>query len=792
MPRAPRPVDACIGRVSEIAAVEAALRGSRLVTLAGPGGVGKTRIALEVAWSVDDTYPDGVWFVPLGDLDLSADRASVAGAVLTGLGIADQSARPPEDKLAAHLADRRLLLVLDNCEHILPLVTPVVRDLLAASAGLRLLTTSRESLGLTGERVLAVPPLSVPAPSSVSTGTRVKELLESDAVRLLVERARAVDPDFEIGVDDARAVAELTAQLDGLPLAIELCATRLRSLSVGQLLERLNGRLDMEPRDPGGHEPRHRSLRGVIDWSYELCSPSHQVLWTRLAVFPTSFDIAAAEDVCGFDELARDEVLDGIDRLVARSVLLTERLPGGMRYRMLSTIREYAMERLIASGEVAPLRRRHRDYYLARISSVVRGWARPTHVDALQEMDAERPHYAAALSWSAVVEEEHDAGLEFAATLRYHWLSGGHLAEGRRWLALFLDKEGISTPTRGHGLWVASWVSMLQGDLDGAARYIDALAGLADEIDVEAHIHHWTGLLEVFSGRAEDAIVHLDRAATGHRRRGADALEMSARFMQSYALASVGRGAEAESVATDVVDRAGTTGDHLNHGWAWWMRAYARWKLGDPAAAEDALREVLLVQRNFRDRVCIAGTVALLAVVAESRGDAARADELAVTAVGLFTAIGTEPESLGWDFSRAWTATAATIAARSGVDDLATVARAVIVDQDEAQIVRDLIEQLGRPRTGAAHDAEPLAVLTRREREVAGLVAAGLTNREIAAQLVIAPRTADGHVERILSKLGVRRRSMVAALVVSAAAPAEPANSPHRGAADDPRRPFGL
>lgn len=767
MPRAPRPVDACIGRVEEITAAVSALAASRLVTLAGPGGVGKTRIALEVASAVDGRHPDGVGFVPLGDLDPSADRTSVAGAILTGLGVADQSARSPEDKLATHLTDRELVLVLDNCEHVLSRVVPVVRELLAVAAGLRVLATSREVLGLVGERVLTVPPLAVPSALALIAGGTAERLLKSDAVRLLVERARSVDPDFTLGATEARAVAELTTRLDGLPLAIELCATRLRSLSASQLLERLDSRLDLGPRDGGGHEPRHRSLRTVIDWSYELCSPAHQVLWTRLAVFPTSFDIAAAEAVCGFDEVAREEVLDGIDRLVARSVLLTQRLPGGVRYRMLSTIREYAMERLIASGEVTPLRRRHRDYYLGRVSSVVRGWARPTHVDALQEMDAERPHYAAALSWSAAVEEEHDAGLEFAATLRYHWLSGGHLAEGRRWLSLLLDKEGISTPTRGHGLWVISWVSMLQGDLDAAARYIEALAALAGEIDVDAHIHHWSGLLDVFSGRADEAIVRLGKAADGHRRRGADALEMSARFMQSYALTSGGRAAEAERVAADVVDRAGTTGDHLNHGWAWWMRAYARWKNGDPAGARAALREALFVQHSFRDRVCVAGSVALLAIVAESRGDATRAEELAVTATGLFTAIGTRPASLGRDFSRSWATAAAAITARSGVDDLSDVAHVVETPQDEQQIVRALIDELTPPRATVVDAPDRLAVLTPREREVAELLAQGLTNREISERLVIAPRTADGHVERILSKLGVRRRSLVAAMVAA-------------------------
>nr|WP_300047143.1 LuxR C-terminal-related transcriptional regulator [uncultured Nocardioides sp.] len=763
MPRAPNPVDGCLGRNTEIATTTAALASSRLVTLTGPGGVGKTRIAQELAWSIADDFPDGAWLVPLGDLDRSADPTSASEALLRGLGVADQSARPAELKLAEHLADRELLLVLDNCEHVLSSVAPLIRHLLDASAGLRVLATSREPLELAGERVLTVPPLSVPP---TTAGIGLDGLLASDAVRLLEARARAVDPEFVIREEDVPAVAELITRLDGLPLAIELCATRLRSLSAGQVLERLDNRLDMGSRDPATHAPRHRSLRDVIDWSHELCSPEHRLLWARLAVFPTSFDIAAAEDVCGFGDLDRGQVLEGIDRLVARSILHTERWPTGMRYRMLSTIREYAMEQLNASGEGAPLRRRHRDHYLTRVGSVLSAWASPTRLDALQEMDEERPHYAAAMSWSAAEADEHDAGLEFAAALRYHWLSGGHLAEGRRWLSLFLDKD-VSPTTRAHGLWVASWVAMLQGDLSGAERYIDALRELPTVVDVAAHLDHWTGLLEAFSGRADRAVDLLERAAQGHRRRGADALEMSARFMQAYALSSAGRAVEAVTISTEVVQQTRQTGDHLNLAWAWWMRAYAHWKLADLDSAESDLREVLLVEQGFHDRFCIAGAVALLALVAQSRGDDAQAQDLASSGAGLFAALGTKPESLGWDFAQSWARLSTTLVAQDSSAPHQAARAAFDTDLDETLIVRELVERLGRPRVDASRRGGGLGALTTREREVAGLVAKGLTNREIAERLVIAPRTADGHVERILSKLGVRRRALVAAMVVS-------------------------
>lgn len=776
MPRAPKPVDACLGRATAIAATETALTNSRIVSLAGPGGVGKTRISLELAWSLTHQFSDGVWVVPLGNLDPSADSNSVTETVLSELGVADQSAKPAGEKLAEYLADREMLIVLDNCEHLLPSVVPVVRQMLNDAVGLRVLATSREPLGLTGEQVLTVPPLSVPSPTA---GIDLNLLRESDAVRLLEARARAIDPSFTITDPDVDDVAELTARLDGLPLAIELCATRLRSLSVGQLLDRLGSRLDLRSREIDSPAARHGSLREVIDWSHDLCSPPHQVLWARLSVFPTSFDIAAAEDVCGFDGLDQEDVLEGVDRLVAQSILSTERSRGRVRYRMLSTIREYAMERLTASGEDAHLRRRHRDHYLARMTSELQGWARPTRLDALQEMDAERPHFAAALSWSAAEPPEHDAGLEFAATLRYHWLSGGHLAEGRRWLALFLDKE-VSLPTRGHGLWVAAWVAMLQGDLEGARSYIESLEAIAPQVDVEAHVDHWTGLLEVFSGDAESAISRLDRAAIGHRDRGADALEMSARFMQAYALASTGRCAEAVDISADVVERTGKSGDHLNHAWAWWMSAYAHWKLGDFDASENALREVLLVEQGFRDRVCIAGSVALMAIVAESRGENPRARELARSAAGLFAAIGTSPESLGWDFAGSWAALTASVASHVSLTDRDVMSSPVGPTFDEELIVRELVEQLSRPRTSLSARASGLAVLTRREREVALLVAEGLTNREIAERLFIAPRTSDGHVERILSKLGVHRRSLVATIVVTD----ESWSAPHAQAED--------
>jgi len=290
-----------IGRVQELDEFRGVLANARLVTLTGTAGIGKTRMAIEVAGQVRRAFPEGVWFVPLADLEPAAGREALAAAAMAALGIDDRSSGAPEDTLLDFLRDRHLLLVLDNCEHVLQASAALAADILTVASDVRILATSRESLGIAGERTHVLPPLAQPEPGRPY---ELRELLRIESVRLLVERAQAVDARFTITEQDVADVAQLCSQLDGLPLAIELAATRLRSMSVAQMVERLEDRFSLLAAGDRSALPRQSSLRALIDWSYNLCAPRTRLVWTRLTVFPATLDCHAAEAVCGFGEIA--------------------------------------------------------------------------------------------------------------------------------------------------------------------------------------------------------------------------------------------------------------------------------------------------------------------------------------------------------------------------------------------------------------------------------------------------------------------------------------------------------
>jgi predicted ATPase/DNA-binding CsgD family transcriptional regulator len=728
--------------------------------------VGKTRIAGEVASRVRRAFTGGVCLAALADLDAGAGRNSVAGAVLAALSVSNQSARGSDDALLDFLRDRQLLVVLDNCEHLLEAAAKLVVDMLAAAPAVRILATSREALGIAGEQVCLIPPLATPDPDRAYSS---RELRAFESVTLLLERACAVDPRFAITSANAEVVAQLCAQLDGMPLAIELAATRLRSLSVAQMVRRLENRFSLLSAGDRAALPRQRSLRAVIDWSYDLCTPPTRLLWNRLAVFPASFDIDAAEAVCGFGDLEGTQVFEGVDRLVAQSVLLTDRAAESVRYRLPATVREYAAERLVESGELGELKRRQRDYFLARATAIFRDWAGPAQVGALREMHADHANLVSALRWSAGTEGEHTAGIELATMLCYHWLPGGFLADGRRWLELLLAKSTGGMPAEGDALWVLSWVTLIQGDREGAARHLAALRLVAEQRadpGLRIHVWHWTALYDVFCGRAHEAVAGLERAVSGRRERGDHALELTARFMLAYALVYDGRLPEALEASSQAVELSARRGERFNQGWALWTASIARWKLGDRDGAERDARAVLEIQREFQDRVCAAVTVAVLAWVATSRRQFKRAAELAAISDSVCTDIGTSLRAFGPRLYADAQWCARTVAANLGEAAVASLARTVRPASFIEAIDRALDPDAGARVAGRREKGGAGSPLTSRELEVARLVALGLSNRAVAERLVIAPRTADGHVQQILSKLGVNSRARIATWVV--------------------------
>jgi predicted ATPase len=440
----PVDVTSFVGRRRELSEARRLLGGARLLTLAGAGGVGKTRLALRLAAEVRRTFPDGVWLADLAPLQ---GGELVAPTVMAALGLVDHSMRLPVDTLVEYVAGKRLLLVLDNCEHVLDWCAVLAARLLSETAGLRILATSRQLLSVEGEQVLEVPPLSVPHPDRLSAAG---SLIEYEAVRLFAERAAAVVPGFAVTAGNGAVVARLCQELDGIPLAIELAAVRLRVLSAEQILERLDDRYRLLTGGSRTALPRHQTLRAAIEWSYDHCSPSEQILWVRLSVFSGGFDLETAEEVCAGEDIAQQDVFELVTGLVDKSILAREEHGSRVRYRLLETIRQYGQLRLTESGQEESLRRRHRDYYHQLALRADAAVMSPRQTQWLLHLRPDLPNIRVALELCLTEPGQAQAGLQIASALQYYWLFYGLLREARQWLArgLRLDRGRPSSGPR--------------------------------------------------------------------------------------------------------------------------------------------------------------------------------------------------------------------------------------------------------------------------------------------------------------------------------------------------------
>jgi predicted ATPase/DNA-binding CsgD family transcriptional regulator len=751
------PLDRLVARRHDLDGAQRALSESRLLTFTGPGGVGKTRLGLELAYRAGNKYPDGAWLVRLADLSVDAGTADVYAAMIAALGISDQSATEPREKLLSFLAQRKLLVVLDNCEHVLASVRAVVPLLLREAAHLRVIATSREPLGVAGEVLRPVLPLGVPEP-----GTPAGQLIADGSVSLLIERARGIDPDFQLTDDNAAAVVELCRLLEGIPLAIELAAVKLRALSVEQVVHRFGQRLTSLTAPATPSATRHQSLRTMVDWSYELCPHNAQVLWRRLSVFPGTFDLELAESVCAFGELNPDAVIDSIERLVGQSILLTGYAAGGMRYRLLAPLREVAGELAADACEVPELQRRHRDAMLRRAQQVAQQWCGPEQDLLIARMGLDHANYVAALQWCAATKGEEQTGLLLLAALRYHWLSGGLLAEGRTRIETTLSTVTEQSAARAECLWVASWIALVQGDRLQAERWLHELSSLATYLDdhrLDLHVQHWTGLLALFSGDLDGAVGRLQLAVDGYRAGGDREMELTARYALATALALRGPAEVALAMISETVALCDENGEQNARAYAQWAAGVAHWTLGQLDEAERSARQVLKTHRTMADGIGVALTTELLSWIAYDRRQFARAESLSTAVRHVWRMLGTSTTAFGP--SQLFRFNEGHASARRA---------ASVADGDAENRFRDLDDVIdfvlgatdSRGKKGQTSISPPL---TKRELEVAALIESGLSNREIAERLVISKRTADGHVERILAKLGFSSRAQVAAWI---------------------------
>lgn len=767
-------VTSFVGRRHELASARQRMAESRLVTFVGVGGVGKTRLALRVAAEGGKAFRDGVWMVDLASL---TDQSRLAQTILSALEVRDQSARRDEDKLAEHLKHRQLLIVLDNCEHLLQPSAVLTDHLLRVAPGLRVLATSRQPLGIDGEHLLTVRPMSAPT-IDTDCARPLEALPQYDAVQLLIDRARAVRPDFELTQDNHRSVAQLCAWLDGIPLAIELAAARLRSLSVAEVVERLVDRFGFLTGGSRAAQPRQQTLRSMINWSYELCTHEEQLLWARLSVFAGSFDLVAAERVCSGDDLKVEVIADLVDRLVAKSLLLADRDGERVRYRMLVTVREFGGELLVRAEQEEELRRRHRDHYLGRARTMAAEWCGPDQAVILARMREDHSNLVAALEWSASRPWEARTAATLAAALRYHWVVGGFLSEGRQWLDQLLDDtepidEGRAE--RGAALWVAAWVSLVQGDWAVAEARLAECTRFADELCDEAlaaHAAHWSGLAALFRGRLDDSITLFDQAVAGHRAVGDTAAELTLAFQLAAALAYHGQLDRARQTCEETIRVADSYGERWSRAYAQWATGLVNWHEDKLIEAQEVTRTALAVQPEFRDGICAALSTELLACIAAKQRHAAEAARLFGAALAIWGEIGTAMHSFGPVLEAPSVRSAelaTTVLGRKQFDEL--------VAQERSRDMAGAIAAVSQPqgtRTAQAHSEPPNSPLSRRETDVARLVAQGMNNRAIATALVISPRTVDGHVERILAKLAFNSRTQVAAWAAEHLGPTHP------------------
>jgi non-specific serine/threonine protein kinase len=739
-----------VGRRTEIRQVRQLLSGARLVTLVGPGGVGKTRLAIQVARQMRHITPDGICFV---DLALVRDPALLPQQLAASLDLRDASPRWLVASITEVLGARAMLVVLDNCEHIRDACAVLVDTLLTECPKLRVLATSRRALDTAGEIRFVVPPLpTATAPDGPSGGP-------TDAVNLLVERARAVAPDFAVTEANAADVAALCRRLDGLPLALELAAVRLRTLTPAQITDRLGDRLDLLRHVGPAVLERQQSMPAALEWSYQHLLPSERILWQRAAIFIGEFDLAAAEAVCADPELPEDAIMDALDGLVDASVLGAYRRPDRVRFRMLETIRIFGSRLLEGSGGRIGIARRHRDHY-ARLAADV-DWVGPNQVTDLNRLADEHGQLRSALEFSAETPGEALAGLRFAADLWLYWQARSQLSEGRRWLARLLESCVESTATRGKGLAVAGYLAVAQADPVAATPLLQEAHALAEELrepHTAAFATQYLGLVEMFRGNFDGAEGLLRAAAAARRRLGQD------RFA-AFAMADVG----AAAFLRGDLDRAGTAFSEsleLNSGGDPWTRSHAlwgmglvHWRTGALAQAEKLQTEALRLIQQVDDRNGIALRIDALAWLAAARGDWVRAARLSGAADATWRSIpARSPEPLVPFIDEC---------ARQGSAALGAAGWQAEYDRGRSLDRSDvLVLALGEPPPANRRQPDHLP-LTRRQQEVAHLVAQGLTDREVATKLSISIRTAESHVEQILARLGFRSRAQIAAWVAA-------------------------
>jgi predicted ATPase len=619
----PAELTSFVGRTRLLANLKRHLQESRLVTVTGIGGVGKSRTALRLAHQVRAEYRDGVWFADLARLQ---DAGMVKHTITSALGIADQSPRSESDTLAEWVGERQLLLIIDTCEHLLSACSKLIDDLLGRAPNLHILATSRQSLQLPYEQVVPVPPLAVPGDDPSEA------LFANESVQLFAARAGAVVPDFVLDEQNVEAVAELCRRLDGIPLAIELAAVRLRALSVEQILGLLADRFSLLAGASRTALPRHQTLRAAIGWSHELCEPAERLLWARLSIFSGHFDLEAARYVCAGDTLAADEVMDLISGLVEKSVLLVHATSSGVRYKLIDTLREYGEEWLTKLDQTDDMRRRHRDHYLGLAERGEHAWSGPQQVQWFVRMRHEHDNIRAALDYCLREPAERRVALRLLSSLWFMWVGCGFAREGRLYLEKALAANPEPSKERCKALWVLSYVLSAQGDIQGAMEAAERCSTEAVQVGDSAAVILATkmqGTAAALHGDLQKATALLGVAIEFHRAGGELNPGLLPAILElAFVLIAQNEPAEAEGLLNDCLQTCGERGELWLRSHAHWALSLARRSSGRLDEALASAREALRIKVYFHDVTGALMCLEAMARIAAESGDARRAAHL--------------------------------------------------------------------------------------------------------------------------------------------------------------------
>ncbi|TJZ77869.1 LuxR family transcriptional regulator [Rhodococcus oryzae] len=760
-----------VGRRREIAEARRLLGTSRLVTLAGIGGVGKTRLAVRVAADSRRSFTDGVWFVALGNLH---DPVLLPEAVAAALGLPDRPGSSESRLLVDHLSTKQTLLVLDNCEHLLGAVAEFAQVLLRSCPELRILTTSRELLGVHGERVLRVPPLTIPDAQQTPP---LEAMPQYEAVALFVTRAAAALPDFALTEANRAAVAGICGRLDGLPLAIELAAVRLRMMSAEQILQRLTDQYQLLTVGSRAAPTRLQTLRSCVDWSFALCTAREQQLWAWLSVFVGGFELDAAEGVCP-EELAADDLLDAVASLVDKSILVREECGGVVRFGMAETIRDYGVERLRESGDFSLAQRRHLGWYERLAAQAATEWIGPRQTDWIARLDREQSNLRDALAFSMtqpVIDTDPDINARIVNALFLFWTCRGLLAEARHWMDRSLTcSESAHAADRLATLFDDGVLAGMQGQLGDATTRAQQCCSLAEQLgDTESleTANYARGYLAMFRGDLaaayepfQAALASAGAAFAAGPGPGRTGLRIARQLgaLLGLALASGLLGDEETAVACYEQTLAITTprGESYFRAYSSWALGLTALRTGDIDRATTLMEQAMRLNRQVNDPLMTGWCLESMAWIAIREGKPTRAAVLMGAAETLSQRVGTAsvplPYMLGNHDECVQQARDA-LGKRSYTEAFRSGA-AMSLEESVAYALGD--RPADQPQT------TPVApVLTPRETEVAHLVAAGHPNKVIASMLVLSPRTVTGHVEHILAKLGFTSRTQIVAWV---------------------------